>query len=253
MNKNKTIPTDIISATWGEVKDIRYDVAILPWGAMEPHNYHLPYLTDCILSYEIAKDCAKSVMNHNVNCMVLPPVFMGSQNPGQWNKPFCVHTSTETQKAILSDIIRSLYGQGLRNLIIINGHGGNTFKPFVRDFARQYPDFKLATVDWFTVEPTSSYFEERPDEHAGEQETSVMLHYHPEWAKMEMAGDGFAQDYPLTSVDKKIGWMPRHWDKVSEDTGIGNPHKATTEKGKRYVEAVVDKVTQLIVELVNYK
>ena len=56
--------------------------------------------------------------------MVLPYVTAGSQNPGQRGLDFCIHYRYETQKAILSDIVASLYAQGYRKMVIINGHGG---------------------------------------------------------------------------------------------------------------------------------
>src|SRR5690606_10036894 len=126
---------------------------------------------DCILTYEIARDCAEKAYEQGITCMVMPPVWFGSQNAGQWNKPFCVHTRSETQKAILTDIVTSLHGQGFRKLIILNGHGGNTFKPYVRDLGMDFPDFRLVVVDWWAIVPTGDYFTEKPDDHAGEQET----------------------------------------------------------------------------------
>jgi creatinine amidohydrolase len=58
-----------------------------------------------------------------------------------------VHTRSETQKAILTDIVTSLHGQGFRKLVIINGHGGNTFKPYIRDLTMAFPDFRLVVAD----------------------------------------------------------------------------------------------------------
>ncbi len=247
MSKNSFLHIPLTN--WGEVREQQYDVAILPWGAVEPHNYHLPYLTDCILSYEIAGDAAEIAYRQGVTCMVLPPVFLGSQNAGQWNKPFCIHTRSETQKAILEDIVTSLHGQGFRKMVIVNGHGGNSFKSYIRDLAMTRPDFKIVVVDWFTVLPKEGYFEEDPDDHAGEQETSVMLHYHPELVSMERAGEGATIPGKIPSLEDRVGWMPRHWDEVSPDTGIGNPKKSTAEKGRRYAEAVANKIAQLLVEL----
>lgn len=246
-NKNKFLHIPL--STWGDVRQHKYDIAILPWGAVEPHNYHLPYMTDCILSYEIASDAAEKAYKKGVTCMVMPPVYFGSQNAGQWNKPFCIHTRSETQKAILVDIVESLNKQGLKKLLIVNGHGGNTFKSIVRDLSFEYPDFKIAVSDWFNVEPKKGYFEEDPDDHAGEQETSVMMHYHPELVDLETAGSGSVTPTNMPSIEQKAGWMPRHWDEVSEDTGIGNPKKSTAEKGKRHAEAVTDKILNLLVEL----
>ena len=84
---------DALQVTWGEVQRHDYDVVILPWGSIEPHNYHLPYLTDCYLSYVIALDSANTAFEKaGINSMVLPPIYLGSQNPGQWNLSFCIHT-----------------------------------------------------------------------------------------------------------------------------------------------------------------
>ncbi|OPZ31307.1 MAG: Creatinine amidohydrolase [Bacteroidetes bacterium ADurb.BinA174] len=107
----------------------------------------------------------------------------------------------------------------------------------------------IVAVDWLTIVPTEGYFEERIDEHDGEQETSVLLHYRPDLVKMEKAGDGDVASGKIKSIVKKIGWMPRHWDRISADTSIGNPKKSTAEKGKRYVEVVGEKITELLVEL----
>ncbi len=247
MSKNSFLRGPLTN--YGEVSEHKYDLVLLPWGAFEPHNRHLPYLTDCILSYEIACDCADQVNDRGVTCMVLPPVWFGSQNAGQWNKPFCVHTRSETQKAILTDIVTSLHVQGFRKLVIINGHGGNSFKPYVRDLGMTFPDFHIVVADWWAIVPTNDYFEEKPDDHAGEQETSVMLHYHPELVEMNRAGDGKVSPSQIKAIDQKIGWMPRHWDEISVDTGIGNPKKSTAEKGARYAQAVIDKISELLVGL----
>ena len=70
-------------------------------------------------------------------------------------------------------------------MVILNGHGGNSFKSHVRDLAISCPDFRLVVVDWYNVLPKGDFFEEEVDDHAGEQETPVMLHYHPELVAME--------------------------------------------------------------------
>lgn len=247
MNKQ----TDLAIACYGDVRKLSYDLAILPWGATEPHNQHLPYLTDCILSHAIALDAANQALElHKVQCMVLPPVFMGSQNPGQRELLFCIHSRYETQKAILTDIVASLHHQGIRKLVIINGHGGNNFKNMIRDLAVDYPDFLIATTEWFTIIPPQGFFEEK-DDHAGELETSVMLHYHPEWVAMELAGEGVSKSFALASLNEKIAWVPRNWQRVTSDTGIGDPRKATSEKGKHYAAAVSSKLCQLFTELAH--
>lgn len=249
MNKNIS-DRDLLAQNWGNIHDKTYDIVVLPWGATEPHNYHLPYLTDCYLSHAVARQSADYASRYwGIEAMVLPPVPFGAQNPGQWNKPFCIHTRVETQKAILEDIVYSLQRQGFSNLLIVNAHGGNSFKPLIRDLAFSHPDFSIAAVDWWTILPHHLYFGEKTDEHAGELETSAMLYFYPELVNMELAGDGIVKPFNIASVENKIAWMPRHWDVVSEDTGIGNPKNASAQKGEKFVNDVVAKIAQVIKDL----
>ena len=239
---------DLSTTSYGKVIGKKFNFAILPWGATEPHNYHLPYMTDSILSHRISIDALDWAMQKlDAGGMVLPPVFLGSQNPGQRELPFCIHSRYETQKAILTDIVASLYSQGVYKLVIINGHGGNSFKNMLRDFSLDYPDFTIAVVDWFSIVPQSGYFEEK-DDHAGEMETSVMMYYHPELVSLDLAGDGASKPFAISSLNEKIAWIPRNWGKISNDTGVGNPKKASVEKGERYAKAVIEKIGQFFIE-----
>lgn len=224
-------------------------MVLLPWGSTEPHNLHLPYLTDCILSHDIAVDVAHKALDlYGLRCMVMPYVTAGSQNPGQRELPFCIHYRYETQKAILTDIVSSLYVQGHRHMLIINGHGGNTFKNMIRDLSIDYPDFVIACSEWYTFVPKADYFEQ-PGDHADEVETSVMMHYHPELVDLSEAGDGASRNFTSQMLREKVAWIPRHWQQVSSDTGIGNPRSASAEKGVCYTVAVVERYAQLVKEL----
>lgn len=242
---------DILSASYYDTKNTEYDYAVLPWGATEPHNYHLPYLTDCYLAYDTSIEAVKKAYeNANITGMVLPPIPLGSQNPGQLDMPFCLHARYETQKAILTDIVASLSRQKINKLIIVNGHGGNNFKNMIRDLAVDYPDFLIAAADWFKTVPTQNFFDE-PGDHADELETSVLMHYRPELVDLSVAGNGIYTPFKIKTLRDGIAWTPRNWSKVSQDTGIGNPHKSTAEKGRKFAEAVTDKLADLFIELVK--
>ena len=239
---------DLSITAWKEVKDTNYDVAVLPWGATEPHNLHLPYGTDSILSYEIACLSVEKALLKGVRCMVLPAIPLGSQNPGQTDLMFCIHARYDTQRAILTDIVTSLNHQGIHKLVIVNGHGGNNFRNMIRDLAIDYPDFYIAVSDWYTVEKGASYFDV-PGDHADELETSVMMHFHPEWVlPLEEAGEGRSKSFSIAALKNKQAWIPRHWTKVTSDTGIGNPKAATAEKGKQFADCVTDTLAQFLVD-----
>lgn len=237
---------DLSVSNYGTARRQSYDVAIIPWGATEPHNLHLPYLTDAILSHDVAVDAARRAdEKHGVKAMVMPPVALGAQNPGQRDLPFCVHTRYATQYAVLRDIVDSLYNQGMRRILIVNGHGGNTFKPMVRDLAVDYPDMLIAVSNWFSVVPEKGYFD-IPGDHAHEQETSVMMHYHPELVNLDEAGDGHSRRFADETLRSGVAWIPRNWQAVTDDTGIGDPRKATAEKGAAYAAVVADRYADLL-------
>ncbi|MEF9949909.1 MAG: creatininase family protein [Mucinivorans sp.] len=236
---------DLEKATLHQVECQKFKMAILPWGALEPHNKHLPYYTDCLLSQAIACD---AVRQSGCAVGVLPPVWLGQQNPSQTDYAFCVHTTIETQKAIVGDVVRSLWRQGINKLLIINGHGGNSFKGVVRDMAFEYPDFLILATDWYSIVPSDDYFENN-GEHADELETSVMMHYHPDLVDLDKAGKGTELRFALESLRNKTAWLPRRWKSVTVDTGIGDPSLATAAKGERYARAVCAKLATLIKEL----
>lgn len=242
-------PYILEQTNWKQVKNQKYEVAILPWGATEPHNYHLPYGTDSLETAKIASEAAEKAWEKGAKIMVLPTIPLGVQNPGQIEIPFCLHTRPSTQKIIFEDIVRALYNQGIRKLVLMNGHGGNDFKPLIREIQPQFPEMLISMVEWFKILNLSNYFEEDGD-HANEMETSVIMHYFPELVlPLDEAGDGKAKQSKLDGLKNKTAWIPRQWDKVSEDTGIGNPKKATAEKGKLYLDDITSKIGNFFVEI----
>lgn len=243
--------TDLLVETFGNIKGQPYSFAVLPWGATEPHNYHLPYLTDCYLAHDIAVDAVnKAWTAYDVRGMVLPPIPLGAQNPGQRELPFCLHTRYETQKHILYDVAESISYQKIPILVIMNGHGGNNFKPIIRDMTIDFPDLIIANCDWFAVEPQGKYFDEN-DDHAGEMETSVMMHYHPNLVDLSTAGSGESRAYAIDSLNNKVAWIPRNWAKVSIDTGVGDPRQSSAEKGEKFANVVTDKIALFFYEIVT--
>lgn len=244
-------PYIIEQTNWKQVKNQKYEIAVLPWGATEPHNYHLPYGTDNLETAKIAELAAEKAWEKGARLMVLPTIPLGVQNQGQIEIPFCMHTKPSTQKIILEDILSALNRQGIKKFILVNGHGGNDFKPLIRELQPQFPEMFISLIEWFKIENLSGFFEDEGD-HAGEMETSVMMYLFPSLVlPLEEAGEGHAKKYKLSGLRENVAWAPRHWSKVSEDTGIGNPKKATPEKGKIYLDSITEIIADYFVELNN--
>jgi creatinine amidohydrolase len=233
--------------TWKTVRDTRYDVAVLPWGATEAHNYHLPYGTDNIQADDVAARAAERAWSRGAKVVVLPAVPFGV-NTGQLDIPLCINMNPSTQALVLRDVAMSLAGQGIGKLVIFNGHGANDFRQMIRELQPHVSLF-LCVVNWYKVLDLKGFFSDQGD-HAGEMETSVMQHIAPELAlPLSEAGSGAARKFKIPAFREGWAWAPRKWTEVTDDTGSGNPAASTPEKGKRYVEAVTAKIADFFVEL----
>ncbi len=241
-------PYILAETTWKTIKSTHYDVAILPWGATEAHNLHLPYGTDIIESNYIAAESAKIAWEAGARIVVLPTIPYGV-NTGQLDIPLTINMNPSTQFAILKDVVDSLWREGFRKLVILNSHGGNDFKQMVRELQPLYPEFFICSINWWQIIDQKPFFQEI-DDHAGEMETSVMLNVAPGFVlPLGEAGDGKARRFKLKGLRERWVWTPRLWTKVTDDTGVGNPKNATAEKGIAYLREVTGKIGDFLKEL----
>ena len=237
----------LAEATWKTVRETRYEVAVLPWGATEAHNTHLPYGTDNIACEHIAAEAARTAWDAGARVVVLPIIPYGVQT-GQLDIPFCLNLNPSTQAAMLGDLARSLEGQGVRKLLIFNGHGGNDFRAMIRELQPRVKLF-LCVTNWYQVVDAGEYFEDLGD-HAGEMETSVMLHVAPAFVRpLSEAGEGKERRFRIAALREGWAWAPRRWTQVSADTGVGNPGKASLQKGERYASVVIERLSRFLVDL----
>ena len=243
-------PYLLAETTWATVRDTDYDVAVLPWGATEAHNYHLPYATDTIQCDHIAAESGRQAWEAGARVLVLPTVPFGV-NTGHLDIPGAINVHPSTQADVLRDVADSLVTQGFTKLVVLNGHGGNTFKPLVREVQSDFDDLFLVVANWYEVEGKDAIFDE-PGDHAGEMETSVMLHAAPDLVRpLDEAGDGAARVWTIDELRASWAWAERQWTEVTDDTGVGDPAAATAEKGAAYVNVVTQKIASLLVTLAD--
>ena len=241
-------PYILAETNWKHLKDFRYELAVLPWGATEAHNYHLPYGTDNYEGEALAAEAARIAWEAGGKLVVLPVIPFGV-NTGQSDIYLDMNLNPSTQLAVLSDIAQTLSRQGIKKLLIFNSHGGNNFKPLVRELGLKYPDLWISFSNWYKAMDRETFFEESGD-HADEVETSLMLHLKPELIlPKEEWGEGASKHYKIRGFREGWAWAERHWSQISKDTGVGNPHKATKEKGHLYYEALTKKLGQFMLDL----
>ncbi len=239
----------ILSETnWKTINNTPVELAVLPWGALEAHNLHLPFSTDNIETDKIAAEAAKKAWEKGAKLIVLPVIPFGV-NTGHLDIKVNINMNPSTQFAILKDIANVLNGHEIFKLLILNGHGGNDFKQMIRELGVLYPKMFICTCNWYQSVENAEFFDEGGG-HADEMETSLMLYLAPELVlPVSEAGKGAAKKFKIRALNEKWAWAERKWSKVTSDTGIGDPSKATREKGERYFNSVVGKISDLMLGL----
>ncbi|MEI7525646.1 MAG: creatininase family protein [Mariniphaga sp.] len=233
---------------WKGVKQTDFQVAVLPWGATEAHNYHLPYGTDNIIAERIAAKAAALATNLGGRVIVLPAIPFGV-NTGQPDVKLDMNLNPGTQMMILRDLITVLNRQGIHKMVILNAHGGNDFRQIIRELNLIFPEMFLCQCNWFKIPGAEDYFSDL-GEHAGEVETSFMMYLAPELVlPLAEAGDGKARIFAIPALNQGWAWAEREWTRVTNDTGIGNPALATAEKGESFFNVVTEKIGGFLYEL----
>lgn len=241
-------PYVLFEATYRQLLDFKPNVAVLPWGATEAHNYHLPHGTDVIEGTAVGEAAVARANQAGARCLLLPTVPFGNDNL-QLSQAATITMRTATQAAVLHDVAESLVRQGIDRLVVLNFHGGNDFKQIIRDIVIDMPIFVVQVHGYMTAD-IDPFVDNKSGDHANEFETSLMLHLKPEWVTMETAGDGAFTPFKLKSFATTPGvWTPRNWAALTKDTGTGDPRQATAAKGQKIFEALVNGMVPVLVEL----
>jgi creatinine amidohydrolase len=224
------------------------EIAVLPLGAIEPHNQHLPEGMDWLHTTHIAREICKKAGEKGQNVLYLPSIPYGV-DCNLMDFPIAIHVSQATLDLMIQDIVFSLYQHGIQKIVLLNGHGGNDFTPLIRQLQCDL-DVHLFLCNWWRV-GMDKYQEifEKPDDHAGEFETSIALALFPELVELEKAGSGEVRPFRFEALNK--GWVQtsRRFSRMNDNCAAGNPAGASAEKGKKYLEIVINRMTDFLVQL----
>jgi creatinine amidohydrolase len=238
----------LLEANYRQLLDYKPNVAVLPWGASEAHNYHLPHGTDVIEASDIAEGAAAIAHQRGARPIVLPAVPFGN-NEQQLDQVATISISTRTAAAILRDVARSLSRQKIDRLLIVNAHGGNEFRPLVRDISAEMSMLIVVANFWQMRSYDTDQRATSAGDHANEMETSLLLHLRPNLVDMSVAGSGARVPFALDALNQPGVWTPRPWSASHPDTGSGDPRHATAEKGKAFFESCTAAVAEVMVAL----
>ena len=239
---------DLTETNLHRISKRKYEVAVLPMGAIEAHNRHLPQGQDFMHTTTLARQSCQRAWQKCQSVICLPAIPYGV-DCNLLDFPLTIHVSQTTLDAMLRDIITSLSAHGIRKTVLINGHGGNDFAPLIRQIQTDL-DVHVFLCNWWQV-GIDRYEEifDAPDDHAGELETSLALALYPDLVEMENAGNGKPKDFRFEALRK--GWVrtSRNFKKLNDHCAVGDPSAATAEKGKEYIELVTDRISTFLTEL----
>ena len=210
---------------------------LIPFGAIEEHGPHLPLATDTLQALEVAIKASELIP-----LFVAPPVNYGNCRSTACH-PGTISISTATLKGLLKDIVRSCYRQGIRNVIALTGHAGGAHRMALQDAGEELlyelSKLQIAVVTEYELakEEGRGLLETPGDAHAGEIETSRILHSHP-----QLVRGSAPEEYPAFPVGLLVRDKRRYWP-----GGVwGDPSKASADKGRRIEELVVKKIVELV-------
>jgi creatinine amidohydrolase len=234
-----------------------YEVAVLPLGATEPHNLHLPYGTDMYEGTIVGEKICEEAHKRGAKVVLLPTIPYGTET-NMHRFPLAINVDPTTLYRFVTDIIKSCIHSGVRKIVLLNSHGGNEIKPLLRELADKI-DGHLFLCNWYTVAGEEyGKFMEHPDDHAGEMETSFILRYHPELVAKTAEGklaadDGQTAKTKFEAINR--GWVSitRPWHLLTTNSGSGYPHKASPEKADALMKVLVERLAPFLVELSNAK
>lgn len=242
------------TSTWPEIAERLkiIDTAILPCGAIEQHGPHLPvdvdYFDAAFLAEKVAEACK------DPKPFVLPPVPYGvSYHHSDFKGTICV--SNNALSSLVYDIGMSLAHNGIKKLIILNGHGDNspTLKYAAQMINRDARIFvcvetgETSDVDIYGMAKTPN------DIHAGEIETSTSLALRPELVQMDKAVDqtlDLDNEYLDFTSERGVSWYV-HTKRLSKSGVMGNATMATVEKGEKMWQVMIDKMSEFVETIKN--
>jgi creatinine amidohydrolase/Fe(II)-dependent formamide hydrolase-like protein len=226
------------------------DLALLPVGACEQHGPHLPLDTDAWdanhLCLQVAERCS------DPRPVVLPLIPYGvSYHHMDFSGTLSV--GPDTLSRLVYEVGMSAARHGITKFLIINGHGGNipTLQYAAQMINRDAHIFTCVDTGDTSDADIAKMTETRNDVHAGEVETSTSLATRPHLVRMKAARKfvpKFSNQYLDFSSMRSVEWNT-HTAKISPTGVLGDPTRASREKGERMWEVMIRHLVDFVERL----
>jgi creatinine amidohydrolase len=233
--------------TMEEVQTFNPEAVVLPLGSTEPHGPHLPMGTD---SYQVTRLCRLAVeqANRKGARVLLYPTLPITNNANFRRFRFALRVGVRTLMSIIVDIVAQCKEDGIKKVVIVNGHGGNpaTIDAALREIAGMDD---MPFVCWTSGVAPPGFVSpiEHPSDHAGESETSCMMWIRPELVRENKLGDNPFGQLRVKSL-RHVRFV-RPWHLYAPASAVGETRAASVQKGKAIIEANAEGLANFLVEL----
>lgn len=226
--------------TWPDFERVDKKVAVLPVGVIEAHGPHLPLGTDALMALYVAEKAAEEA-----GVLLLPPIWYGSIYVLE-KFPGTISISGETLYRLYKEVFMEVARNGVRYLVVVNGHGGNidALKMAAKDVAKS-TYLNIVLVNWWIdlAKEARRKVLETPEGHAAEDETSEVMAAYPHLVKE------IPRDADEWAEAKYAVYGARVYAMMYKKAVQGYPSRASREKGEAILKAAVEELKSLLEDL----
>jgi len=232
-----------------DVRAFKAEVVIWAIGSTEPHGPVLPYGTD---HWQCDATVRRGVILANqrgARALMYPTLPIGN-NATFKAFPFACRISPQTLTQVILDVIQALEEDGIRKIVLVDGHGGNTdtMRAALRAHAHAHRPGEGAFV-CVTRGGMPKGVIEHPSDHGGEGEVSRIMHLRPDLVRKDkLAVFPWGELAVEVLKDPRVHFV-RPWHLYVPHAAGGDVRKATAEKGRKVIEYAAEFLARLLVEL----
>jgi creatinine amidohydrolase len=233
-----------------DVHAFRAQVAVIGIGSAEPHGPHLPYGTDTYILESVLEPAVRQANDRGGKVLLLPLLRI-SLNNNMRALPFALRFNVTTFLQMLEDLVADLEKEGIKKIVLANSHGGNpdVLRAFQRDAMKRDGPFVVMVNTYHAAADVAGRVIEHPSDHAGEEETSLMLACHPELVRTEKFADNPVSDLQVACLTRFPTHFVRPWHRYLPTSAGGDCRASTAEKGQAIQSATIAALATFLKDL----
>lgn len=240
--------------TVDEVEAFDPEVVVFGLGSTEPHGPHLPYGTDVFQAEAVCRRAVERANERGASVLLYPTLPIGN-NVNFEEFPFACRVGVRTLMDVILDVVDALEAEGIRKVVIVNGHGGNTatVQAALREHASgDAPDeraFVCATSTFDAVPDEVAERVEHPSAHAGESETSRMLYLRPDLVREDALEEFPIRSAAIEDLESDAMYFVPPWHGHMPESAGGETRSSSAETGEALIDGAADRIADLLVAL----